>query len=308
MKKKNLEVRKKHQNKRGCFTPTSELIFFSDFPFYIIFGKFMNAPKRKHYYFEMNLMGLSILLIAITSKPNFQEIFYPEVICTETITLEQYKKMTNNVKSHKIQTFWTKDPTSIHQLIPKNATKTTQLFARAVVRESSELVHMVNTFCSPYEVAYPPYIIRCGYHGKIINESFPTGGIYENILFLYSKHGSCFGHFMHDSVAGIILTPQEIIDKSMIMISFQNRTLYEEIFGYLNISKDKIIPTDNYSWYFAKNLYVKYPTEPHNAYNIYSYPKLIEILRDKTGANSIVGYRYIFFEQKTWGKSLYIKF
>ena len=157
---------------------------------------------------------------------------------------------------------------------------------------------MVNTFCSPLEVAYPPYIIRCGHHGKVMPDLFPTGGVYENILFLYSKHGITFGHFMHDSIAGIILVPQEIIDKSMILIAFQNRTVSEETFDLLNISKDKIIPTKNPSWYFAKNMYVKYPTEPHNAYNIYSYPKLIEKLREGTQVNSIIGTRYLFLNRK----------
>ena len=248
------------------------------------------------------IFGLAFIVVFLICspprKPHFKHIIYPAVKTKGIITLEQYKKMTNNVISHKIETFWTNHTSCPHQLLPKNATQTSIVFAISVVRESSELVHMVNTYCSPYEIAYPPNIIKCGYHGYVRKKQFPTAGSYENILYLWCKHGYTFGHFFHDSIPGIILTPQEIIDKSMLMILYPNQTLCEEILELIGIPKTKLIHRHPDCYYFAENLYLKYSTEPFNAYNIYSYPKLIQLLKEKTQANSIVGTRYLFLNRK----------
>ena len=260
------------------------------------------------YIFPITIMFfliVSIFLCHFQKYPHIKQIIYPAVICTKAITLNQYKWLTNNVKLHTIQKYWTKHDSSPHQLLPKNASESSIVFAISIVRESIEHVHLVNTFFSPYEIAYPPYIIKCGYHGIYRNKPMPTGGVYENVLFLWCKHGITFGHFMHDAVPGLISTPQEIINKSMIMCLYPNIDICEEVFDLLNIPKDKLIHSEDLCWYFAENLYMVYSTEPFNAYNIYSYPKLIEILKERTQANSIVGTRYIFLNRLP-GKYRYI--
>ena len=71
---------------------------------------------------------------------------------------------------------------------------------------------------------------------------------------------------------------------------FNTSSQYLELFG---IPKNRILSDKNY-WYFAKNLYIRYPMEHIFGYMSVTFPKVIKILREKTGVNNIKAYRYIF--------------
>ena len=75
------------------------------------------------------------------------------------------------------------------------------------------------------------------------------------------------------------------------MISF-NINYAQNFLDLFGIPREQIIYDMNY-WYYAKNLYLYYPLEPRSAFNVYSFPKMINFLKNKLNLYSIKGYKYV---------------
>ena len=122
----------------------------------------------------------------------------------------------------------------------------------------------------------------------------PTKCAYENIVNLYAGCGDIFGHFLQDSLPGILFIPKEIINKSMILVPFKNAWIWLQ---YFDIKPSQIL-YDNKAWFYADNLYMYCSTEPMNAMNVYSFKKLSNYLREKLNVTHIKGTRYVFCNKK----------
>ena len=189
---------------------------------------------------------------------------------------------------------WTNINSSYHILCPKNATSAQKLFSNILAREYSLYLHIQNAYCTPSKgIAIPNYILKIYKKPTFIKPSnIQIEHGYENIIFLYSSWGNVFGHFIHDSLSTLLKFPKKLIEQSMIMVSFP-LNICSQYFEIFNIPKDKIL-CQNGKWYYAHNLYLQYPFESCFGYMSITFPKLVKILREKMGVNTIKAYRYIF--------------
>ena len=189
---------------------------------------------------------------------------------------------------------WANFNSSYHILCPKNATSAQYYFPTILAREYSRYLHIQNAYCTPSKaLAIPNYILKIYNVNSFVKvRDFKVEYGYKNIIYLYSSWGNIFGHFIHDSLATLLKFPKELIDDSMIMVSFP-MNICSQYFEIFNISKDKIL-CEYDKWYYAQNLYLHYPYENCFGYMSITFPKLVKILREKTGVNNIKGYRYIF--------------
>ena len=229
-------------------------------------------------------------------------IIFPDIELDGEISITNISFKTQNEVSTmtqivKYQTFleWANYTNSYHILWPNNATSAFFFYPMVIAREFSTFIHIENAYCSPIkEIASQKHLIKL-YERQITfyknDQAFVEHG-YKNIIFLYSTWGNVFGHFIHDSLTALLKFPKDLIDKSMIMISF-NYDIACQYFDLFNISRDKLLYNKSY-WYFAKNLYLHYSYERCLGYLSITFPRLITLLREKTGVNNIVGHRYIF--------------
>ena len=250
----------------------------------------------------LNLFTISYLFKLSIFSLTFEVIIFPDIqiqneIAIKSIPYKLHKKdsfMTQIIKTEKYLE-WANYTNSYHILCPINATYAQFFFTSVLAREFSTFLHLENAYCSPIkEIASQSHLIRLFKNLQPFESNkkpFLKDG-YKNIIFLYSAWGNIFGHFIHDSLAALLKFPKDLIEKSMIMISFDYKVACQ-YFELFNISKDKILYNKS-SWYFAKNLYLHYPFESCFGYMSITFPKLISLLREKTGVNKIIGYRYIF--------------
>ena len=266
----------------------------------------MRRTKVFFYSFILNLFNQLLFIIYIfkfsISSLSLETIIFSEIqlqgeIPITSIPYKFDKKdslKTRIIQFHKYLE-WANYTNSYHILCPNNATYAQFFFTPVLAREFSTFLHLENAYCSPIkEIATQNHLIRFFKNLETFETNkkpFIEDG-YKNIIFLYSSWGNIFGHFIHDSLATLLKMPKDLIEKSMIMISFDYKVACQ-YFELFNISKDKILYKKN-SWYFAKNLYLHYPFESCFGYMSITFPKLISILREKTGVNKIIGYRYIF--------------
>ena len=196
-----------------------------------------------------------------------------------------------NVYRKKISIHWTTLNSSYLLLTPINCSESSS-YVSSFCREYSTFVHLKNVYCtSARAIATETSQIRVYPAELKLTKQLPTKTAYENIVFLYSEYALNFGHFFTDTLPVLACLPNEIIKKSKIMVSF-HIDYAQNFLALFDIPREQIIYDMDY-WYFAKNLYLYYPLEPRSAFNVYSFPKMINYIKNKLDLNSIKGYRYV---------------
>ena len=115
--------------------------------------------------------------------------------------------------------------------------------------------------------------------------------IYDNIIVIYSVHGSTFGHLLHDILPILIKLPQDLYNRSYISLNNMPETLFQitDVLGY---PREKfVLNRDNYL--FARNLYVYKTFEPINGLHVSGCPLLQKVLRKKFDLEKIEPTRYV---------------
>ena len=227
-------------------------------------------------------------------------VFFPNIKINGSINLSDCQFNIINQYFH-----WSNLTTSYYQRRPMYAESVVQIFSSAIARELCRLIHIKDVYCNSNKVIalYNKQIII---YSEKNNVKYKTQDLqyHENIIYLFSEWGNVFAHFVHDCLPQLILIPKDIIEKSMIMISF-NINISIQYFELLNISKDQIL-YDNKIWYFTNNLYICYSIEPHNGFNMYSFPKIVDLLRTRLNITTINAYRYVFMNRNK-GEKRYIE-
>ena len=232
-------------------------------------------------------------------------LIFPGVKWSNEITLEDLSSSTTQILETKFYIEKTNYTTSYHLLCPKNTSGIQIFYGSTLTREFYRYIHLQNIYCTPQKMLATHQSLIKLYNMTtntitFVTQQKETKCGYEHIIYLYSAWGDVFGHFMHDCLSTILKIPKELLDKSMIMISFDYNAAIQYL-HYFNISKKQVLANKNY-WYFAKNLYLFHPYEEGYGYIGHTYSKVIELLRIKTGANSIKGTRFVFINRppKTW--------
>ena len=191
---------------------------------------------------------------------------------------------------------WINLTTSYGQRMPKSGYKeVVPAFASAIAREMCRFVHMKGIYCtSSKALAKENDAIRV--YTDIKKKYYRVDSLEccDSIVYLFSEWGMVFAHFLHDCLPQILFIPQDILDKSKVMISY-NITLAKPYLQVLGIPEEKLIYDE--TWYYAKDFYMCYSVEPHNGFNMYSFLRIGEIMRDKLNTTHIVSSRYIFINR-----------
>jgi hypothetical protein len=74
-----------------------------------------------------------------------------------------------------------------------------------------------------------------------------------------------YSHWFYDFLSPLTMFPQEIIDKSVYVVS-RHRLLCEESLAIFGIKPEQIISVKNNEWVFAKNAYIARDPLPHNSH------------------------------------------
>ena len=223
---------------------------------------------------------------------NLNIIIFPKTEINGTITISNCSIISIEEHIH-----WINFTTSYHQIMPVKANGFVELYSSSIARELCRFIHIKDMYCCPNKgFAYGDKQVII--YGKFSLPKIDSIEYYENIVYLYSEWGNIFGHFVHDSLSQLIYIPKNIIEKSMIMITF-NINSAMQFFELFNISKTQVLYDKN-KWYFTKNLYMCYSIEPHNGFNMYSFPKIVKFLRKKLNVSKIQATRYIFMNRKKW--------
>ena len=219
--------------------------------------------------------------------------FYPGVWWNNrTVSLDAV-----DVVKYKEYVFWNEESSSYKQILPKNATNAVYFYSSSMLREQVRYMHIKNIYCSPGRgIATADAQVRIWPDPIKIIEEIPTNVSYEHIIFLYSEWGNVFGHFLQDCLSQLTWFPKRLIDKSMIIISFDiNQSMpYLKVFG---IPKEKVIYYQK-SWFYAYNLYMALPTEAVNSMNVYSFKKVVKKLRKRFKVDSIKAAKYVVTNRK----------
>ena len=186
---------------------------------------------------------------------------------------------------------------SYHVLYPLNATNAIYSFVSPIIREYYRFLHCQNILCSPNKtfLTLTNKIINIYQVRFKMKQNLRIENTYEHIIYLYSSWGNVFGHFFIDALSALQKIPTEIINKSMIMVSFYNHNAIEYL-KLFDIQEDRILNDINY-WYFAKNLYIIYPIEEIFGFIGSEFPNVVNILRNKLNVSLIKGSRYIFINR-----------
>ena len=211
-----------------------------------------------------------------------------EVNWTSIIFINQ----SNSIVSLKNIIHWSQLNSSYMFLTPINCSESFS-YVSNFIREYATYVHLKNVFCtSRRAIATKNAQIRLYPQSPQLKSQLPTAGILESVVFIYSEFAIGFGHCFTDAFPALVCIPQEIIEKSKIMICLEPK-YSQPYLDVLGIPKSKII-YDMKSWYFANNLYLYYAKEARSSLNVYSFPKLVDVLRNKLGVENITGTRYVF--------------
>ena len=179
------------------------------------------------------------------------------------------------------------------QLVARSANHSLYYYPSAVGREYSFYVHLKHVYCTPSKgIATNDNLIYTNDVGKIerLVQVF-SNQTFEHVVFLFSSWGDVFGHWLQDCMPALLFIPQNIINKSMIMVSINLPTAKQwlEPFG---INESRIISDTRY-WYYTQNLYLYYQLEKFHGSTIYSMQKLIKVLRKHFKVNDIKGTKYV---------------
>ena len=247
---------------------------------------YLRTAKRQKKYFCYFSVFFLFLLPTKRPRPNVHCFLFPEFRFKGVRKLE-----TSDTVEMKDFIYYPTYNSSYTQLVSKNNARGICFYTSAVGREYSRFVHMKNTYCTPRKgIGKDGYLIWTNHN--IFNTTIPTLCSYKHILFLYSSWGDVFGHWLQDCMPALVCIPQEIINKSMIMVSVKFNTAVQWLAPF-GIDKSRIISDKRY-WYFAENLYLYYQLESNHGSTIHSMQKLIRVLRDKFKVNGIKGTKYVF--------------
>ena len=258
-------------------------------------------PKIRYFILVISYFPVFSLFISRNiGFPAMDCLIYPPVFWNGTLPISQW-----NIVSTKEYMIWSNLNSSYHQLIPLNGTGSVSLYGSGIAREYCRFIHVKDIYCSSRAaLASPDKQVRLYPDSLKLTRQLNTSIAYDHVIYLYSEWGFVFAHFVHDSLAALMGIPEDIVEKSVIMASFDiNVTV--QYFELLGFPREKII-VDFDNWYYAKNLYVYYSEEPHNGYNMISFPKVANILRDKLNVNEIKGSRYVIMNRPN-GSARYIK-
>ena len=111
--------------------------------------------------------------------------------------------------------------------------------------------------------------IRAVANGRVIAS-------FENIVTVGHTQVFQFGHFVADVLAPIVIFPEEIIQKSFVVINKASKR-FQELLEACDINLQQVIFVDKGEWVFAKNLYAPISPLPHLSH----YGKLITRLSSK---------------------------
>ena len=199
----------------------------------------------------------------------------------------------NNIVENKNKIVWSNFSSSYCQICPKSANKTMDLYSETIARQFIKYLHLKDIYCNSKMLLETNNKQILVYQGqKVFKRHLMTEYYYEHIIFLYCEWGSVFAHFIHDCLPQLIEYPADLIKKSMIITPF-NPNIAKQYFRILNIS-DKQILYNPRAFYYAKNLYMIYPSEPSNALYVHTFPKLIYYIRKYFGVDLVKGTRFVF--------------
>ena len=197
--------------------------------------------------------------------------------------------ITQDAYSYRNYIYFPSYNSSYSQLIDKNATKSGFFYYSAVAREYGRFIHLKQVYCTSEKAISKDGIVY-KFLTMIYTKQLPTACAYDHIVFLYSPWGNIFAHWLQDCLPVLFLVPQEILNKSKIMVSFKN---YRPWFDLFNISDSQVI-YDLDHFYFAENLYFYNSVDSINGLCIHSFNKLVSFLKDKFELNKIKATRYVF--------------
>ena len=258
----------------------------------------LNISRFRHFselvsYFILGLMFLIILhflvLIEIYSiKVSFEHLYF---------NFKWTKKIPFDVKRdayyYKNYIHYPKYNSSYTQIISKNSTISGFFYHSAVAREYVRFIHMKQAYCtSAKAIAKNGIVFK--FRTMRFGQQMPTKEAYDNIVFLFSPWGNVFAHWLQDCLPALFFIPEDIINKSKIMVPFKNYKSWLDLF---NINESQVI-YDTHNFYYAENLYFYNSVDSINGLCIYSFVKLVDFLRDKFELSSIKATRYVFSNKK----------
>ena len=132
-------------------------------------------------------------------------------------------------------------------------------------------------------------------------------GHYQNAITLGHSQVFQVGHFFQDSIAPLLLFPNEIINKSVIIANAILKTIngYQDAYNAFNISLDKIVFLKPEEWVFCDNLYTAIDPAPHLAHYGTIIQRLSMIMRRYYGLEKIIPTKF-YFCNRTPGRPRYI--
>ena len=133
-------------------------------------------------------------------------------------------------------------------------------------------------------------------------------GHYQHAITLGHSQVFQIGHFYQDVIAPLLLFPNEIINKSVIIANAIVKTLngYQEAYDAFNISLDKIVFLKPEDWVFCDNLYTAIDPASHLAHYGTIIQRLSMIMRRYYRVEKIIPTKF-YFCNRTPGKTRYIK-
>ena len=220
---------------------------------------------------------ISIITIFPRCLPRRTQLIenFPHTILNESIS---YQKKFNELKQVHIHEGKVFEPIWFYET--------------SLVREYTILRHLQNVFVSSSKVISTERALLRFWNTEENPFKYldTSNEVYFNVIYLYSIWGEVFGHFFHDSLPMLLLMPDDIVNKSLILLQYYPDAafVYTDLLSY---PRDKFIYYPN-TYIFAKNLYMITPIEDRNGLQIVGFPLLRKKLRKKLEVNSIKPEKY----------------
>ena len=127
--------------------------------------------------------------------------------------------------------------------------------------------------------------IRSTNNGPVIAE-------YPNVIATGHYQIKVFGHMIADAIIPLLMFPQEIIDKSIIVLASHGKR-FEYFFNVIGIPLERVIFLNDRQWIFAQNLYALVDPITHlQHYGILSL-KFSQKLRHYYGVENVIPTKYL---------------
>ena len=165
-------------------------------------------------------------------------------------------------------------------------------FHSAIFRERIRFLHIKNAFASSNSmIAKNDGIVKFwDWHeyGRLWDK---TGlGCYDHLIHIPCLWSCIYGHFISDYLVGIVLMPQEIIDKSFVLTQFWG-VMSKQFLNIIGFRNSQIVNHYN-EWCFAKNLYVITSGDPYLGHSVYGITQLAKVFNEKLHLDEIKADRY----------------